>query len=144
MIERAGATNAAATGNIDGWGQISSEVLVAENPDWLIINRGSSVPAGPGYNATTAVQENQTVAVNPNHLNRPGPRVVYAIQTMTETFHPEAYAAANASDAQTTDEPSTAPPDTPTPTQGGDGAGFGVIAVLIAGGVGTLLTRARA
>jgi iron complex transport system substrate-binding protein len=146
LIERAGATNGAAAAGIRSYKPINEEVLVSQDPDWLILNTDSpDVPDGAGYNSTTAVREDQIVVVDTNYLNRPGPRVVYAVEEMVKAFHPEAYAEANATETPTaeltTPAPST-PTNTDTPTtEGSDGPGFGPVVALVALVAASLLAR---
>jgi iron complex transport system substrate-binding protein len=140
LIERAGADNLATEVGIRSYKPVSDEILVNNTVDWLILNTDwNTVPTNPAYNSTRAVQEEQVVVVNTNHLNRPGPRVVHAVETMTQAFHPAAYAAANrtatptASATPTPDaEPTTTAGETPAPTtSGADGPGFGVITAVV-------------
>lgn len=138
MIERAGAENGAAVAGIEGFAQISEEVVVDQNPDWLLLNSDAPrVPTGPEYNATTAVQADQVVVLDRNYISQPAPRIVYPIQRMAKAFHPEAYAAANATEtptttqAPTTQAPTTTAAATPT-TPGANGPGFGPLAALLA------------
>lgn len=160
MLETAGGNNVAAEAGIEGYQQVNEEVVLAENPDWIVLNTDSpTVPDGQGFQETTAVTENQTVVIDKNHLNRPGPRIVYAITSLAETFHPDAYAEALAAAEPTPTEQPATPTEEPTesatptesstptdePTESGtpattdtpagtddaddDGAGFGVVAV---------------
>lgn len=127
LIERAGATNAAAEAGIDGYREFSTEVLVSQDPDWLVLNSGNTqVPATPAYNQTTAVQQNQTVVVDTNHINQPAPRSVYAVGSMADAFHGEAY------DGARTPEVSNE-----------SGPGFGVASAVAAIAVVGLLLRRR-
>ena len=96
IIETAGGNNIAADANITGYQEINPEVVIRENPDWIVLN--SENPAGVDsdvLNRTTAVQRNQTVTVQIEHLNQAAPRIVRAITKLTKRFHPDAYAAAN-------------------------------------------------
>ena len=147
ILERAGGNNVAVDAGVDGYKQINEEILVQQDPDWIVLNSDDDqVPATEGYNATTAVQNDQIVVINTNHLNRPAPRVVYAVTKLAETFHPEAYAAANATATETpvtTDTDPTvtatetatetvAESPTATETSGESGPGFGLGATLLA------------
>ncbi|MFC7045922.1 PGF-CTERM-anchored ABC transporter substrate-binding protein [Halobacteriaceae archaeon GCM10025711] len=93
MIRAAGAQNAAADADITGYKKISDEVVVEQNPDWLVLNSDSpKPPSSAAYNETTAIQENNTVVVDRNYISQPAPRsVVYTVRNMTKAFHPEAY-----------------------------------------------------
>jgi iron complex transport system substrate-binding protein len=148
LIERAGGNNVAADAGIEGYQPINPEIVVSENPQWILLNDDwDEVPKTAAYNSTTAVQEDNILVINKNHLNRPAPRVVYALTTMAETFHPEAYAAANTTEttmgatstatateettAGATTESSDQTPATPESTAGDGSPGFGPAAVLL-------------
>jgi len=148
LIERAGGNNIAADADIDGYKPVNQEVIINRNPEWILLNDDwDEVPKTAAYNSTTAVQEDNVLVINKNHLNRPAPRVVYALTTMAETFHPEAYAAANTTETTTgatstatatedttagaTTESSDQTPATPESTAGDGSPGFGPAAVLL-------------
>lgn len=162
LIERAGGTNVAAEAGITGYQRVNDEVIVQQDPDWIIRNSdNAAVPDSAAYNTTTAVQNGQVLVVNVNHLNRPAPRVVYAVTAMAEAFHPEAYAAANATATPTASESSDGTAEvTTTPADGGEesggtettsstetpsasGPGFGVVAALVALAGAVVLGRRR-
>ncbi|OIB55440.1 PGF-CTERM-anchored ABC transporter substrate-binding protein [Natrialba sp. SSL1] len=134
LIEAAGGTNVAAEAGIAEYQQPTDEMIVEQDPEWLVLNTNSpEVPDAPAYDSTTAVETNQTVTVDVNHLNRPGPRVVHAVAAMAEAFHPEAYAEAVA-DAETesetdADDKSQADSDSDSDTtDDSDGIpGFGIV-----------------
>ena len=136
VIETAGGNNVAAEAGIEEYQQINEETVLEQDPEWIVLNSDSpEVPDGEAYDATTAVREDQVVVVNINHLNRPGPRVVYGVSKLAETFHPEAYAAA-AAEAESTETPDD---------ERGDGAfgqaGFGAGVALAALVGGALAAR---
>lgn len=150
LIERAGARNVAAEAGIESYQELNDEVLVDEDPDWILRNSDNDqVPKTAAYNGTTAVQEDQIVVVNYNQLNRPAPRVIYPLVAMTKAMHPEAYAEANATESATataTDTDTASPTDattessTPSPTEvtedgpgtGASGPGFTAVGALVA------------
>lgn len=157
ILEAAGSNNIAAAVGIEEYQPVNEEIVVEENPDWIVLNSDTpEVPDGDGFEQTTAIQENQTVVIDTNHLNRPGPRIIYAITELASTFHPDAYAAA-VEEAESTptptpeanetseDEATPTPTETPAPETDDDddstpaespddadddGAGFGVVAVV--------------
>jgi iron complex transport system substrate-binding protein len=146
-IQAAGATNIATQEDISGYQQISEEVVADRDPDWVVKPTGVSLPPSDVYNQSTAVREGRVLEVNQNYISQPAPQIVQAIVTMAKAFHPEAYAAANATSTPTemgeetemdTDEP------TPTPTPvGTNGPGFGLVAALVALAGGAALLRRR-
>lgn len=98
IIETAGAENIAARAGVEGYQPISEEVVIDEDPDWIILNSNDpALPDSDAINETTAAQEDQIVVVPIEHLNQPAPRNVLAISILVEHFHPDAYAEAKES-----------------------------------------------
>jgi len=134
LVERAGASsNVAAEAGIEGYEELNEEVLVDQDPDWILLNSDDDqVPKTAAYNGTTAVQKDQILVVNYNQPNRPAPRVIYPLVAMTKAMHPEAYAQANQTESDTatgteTASPTatTAPPTGSPDTETEDGSGTG-------------------
>lgn len=141
VLTAAGLTNLAAEVGETGWVQLNSEVVVDEDPTWIVYpDRTDSPPIPGGLEETTAVQEENVVAVDDNAMSQPGPNVVYAIETMIEQVHPEVYAEiegdleavdetysddGNATDSESNDDGSEESDDAAIP-------GFGVSAALAA------------
>jgi iron complex transport system substrate-binding protein len=145
IIQTAGGNNVAAEVGISDYQQISKEVVVKQDPDWIILNdQDPSVPDEAGYQNLTAVRKNRTVVVPIEYMNQPAPRVVYVITKLAKHFHPDAYAAANATTKDTTAETTTKTTNTPaeseetTTTESNGQPGFGVTSALVAM-VGALL-----
>lgn len=129
IITAAGGENIAATANITGYQQINPETVIEQNPQWIITqDHMSSVPNRTEYAETTALAQNQTVSVDSNYVSQPGPRVVRPMETLAQTFHPDAFEGTNA----------TAPSDDGTAATPGAqtteamGPGFGVVAGALA------------
>lgn len=119
VIETAGGTNIAAEANISGYQQISQEVVVEYNPQWIVVNDGATgIPATEAYNNTNAVQNNQTVVLQEEYISQPAPRIVRSVVKLAQTLHPEAYEqATNATQtAVTANETQTTTTATPTET----------------------------
>lgn len=105
LITRAGADNAAADAGIEDFQPISEEVVVNASPEWIVLNSDDpGLPDSEALNQTTAVQEDNVVVVEVEHLNQPAPRNVLAIETLIEHFHPDAYAAAEEAAADDADD----------------------------------------
>ncbi|WP_135829273.1 PGF-CTERM-anchored ABC transporter substrate-binding protein [Halorussus halobius] len=169
MVELAGGTNVAAEANISGYGQISEEVIVTQDPEWIVqIGQFGTYPQTEAYNGTYAVQNDQILTVTSENVSQPAPRVVNAVVKMAEAFHPEAYAEANATttvetttsetttELETTVEPTTVEPtettteaamqeETTTAADDSSGGvpGFGVPAAVFALAGAALLARRR-
>ncbi|MFB6081318.1 MAG: PGF-CTERM-anchored ABC transporter substrate-binding protein [Halanaeroarchaeum sp.] len=143
IITTAGGTNLAAAAGIDGYGQISPEVVVKRNPQWIL--RGGdyvTVPKTAAFNGTTAVQKGQVRTLNANYVSQPAPRTVLVVERLAKTFHPAAFAEAPTSTTQPTTETTdsattetTTPPPTSTTatTTPGVGVGGALLALVLAG-----------
>ncbi|WP_266081876.1 PGF-CTERM-anchored ABC transporter substrate-binding protein [Haladaptatus caseinilyticus] len=142
IIQTAGGNNVATKVGITDYKQINKEVVVKQNPDWIILNdQDPTVPDETGYQNLTAVRNDRTIVVPIEYMNQPAPRVVYAITNFTKHFHPDAYAAANATITDATAETTTDSEETTTTESNGQ-PGFGVTSVVI-GMLGALLIVRR-
>ncbi len=96
LITMAGGQNVAE--GIDGWGQISLEELVAQDPAVIIFGQGpwmsttsEGLAARTGWGGLTAVQEGAVFGIDANWIDRPGPRMVDALEAMARFIHPELF-----------------------------------------------------
>lgn len=146
MLTVAGGENIAARANVTSYQEVSPEVIVEQDPEWIV--KPSTLPESeirsPAYNRTTAIREDQVVVVDANLANQPAPRIVQPIQTIAKALHPEAFAEANETPTLTETtaspvEPVTEPPSpVESPGQPGFGLSLGLGAILAA-----LLLRRR-
>ena len=96
IITQAGGINAASA--LEGeYAQISSEQLIAVNPDVILL---ADAPYGvtpeivaerPGWEVITAVAENALYPIDPNMMSVPGPRLVDALDETARFLHPELF-----------------------------------------------------
>jgi iron complex transport system substrate-binding protein len=96
IITMAGGKNAASA--LEGeYAQISSEQLIAINPDVILL---ADAPYGvtpeivaerPGWDAITAVAEGAMYPIDPNMMSVPGPRLVDALEETAQLLHPELF-----------------------------------------------------
>lgn len=96
LIGLAGGENVAA--DIEGWGQMSLEELVTRDPEVVIFGEGPWVPTTieslsdrAGWGEIAAVQEGRVYGIDTNWVDRPGPRLVLALEHMAEAIHPELF-----------------------------------------------------
>jgi iron complex transport system substrate-binding protein len=96
LIGMAGGENVAA--DIQGWGQMSLEELVTRDPQVVIFGEGSWIPttaeslaARAGWADISAVQQGRVYGLDTNWVDRPGPRLVMALERMAEMIHPELF-----------------------------------------------------
>jgi iron complex transport system substrate-binding protein len=96
MLTLAGGQNVGA-GLKDPFAQISSEELVAQNPDIIVLGDAQygvtpeSVAQRPGWNVLNAVKNNQIFAFDDNLISRPGPRLIDALEQMAQLLHPDLF-----------------------------------------------------
>lgn len=100
LIEKAGGTNVFGDQPTDYY-QYQVEALIERNPDIIVLpaegmGTGTqegidAVKARPGWETMNAVQNERIFQINPNFIERAGPRVVDAIEQMAEFFHPELF-----------------------------------------------------
>jgi iron complex transport system substrate-binding protein len=82
----------------NGYAPINPETVANLSVDWIVYpGTPAAIPQNAAWNATTAVQEGNVVAVDENRISQPAPRVVLAVRSLAKTWYPDAYAAANES-----------------------------------------------
>jgi len=97
LINLAGGDNLGA--NLQGeWVQISLEELIARDPNLILLGDAvwggvtvESVKARAGWEALTAVQNEQIFPFDDNLVSRPGPRLVDGLEGLARLFHPELF-----------------------------------------------------
>jgi iron complex transport system substrate-binding protein len=96
LIQLAGGQNMAE--EMQGWGQISLEELVARDPAVIVFGLGPWVPttvdglaARTGWGDIAAVQQGAVYGIDANWVDRPGPRLVGALEAMARFIHPELF-----------------------------------------------------
>ena len=146
IVSTAGGRNLAAEVGISGYGQLSAEVIVAEDPQWIILNEQLPLSAIhlEAYNQTTAIQTDQVVRLNPNYANQPAPRVALVVEQIARALHPEAMAEANATASPTGDGGTrTSSAGTMPETSGPGQPGFGLVAGIVGIAVALLAATRR-
>jgi iron complex transport system substrate-binding protein len=83
---------------LDGeWVQISSEELIAQNPDYILLADAlygitpESVAKRAGWSEISAVTEGKLLPFDPFILSVPGPRLVDGFEQLAEMIHPELF-----------------------------------------------------
>ena len=93
VIEMAGGTCVTAGSEIE-WLEYPVEDLVVANPDILLVSQWvaeADLVAAVGYADLAAVKEKQYFFINPDIIERPGPRIAEALQAIQgyiDTFLP--------------------------------------------------------
>ncbi len=97
VINMAGGRNAGASLSGD-WAQISTEDLIVENPDIILLGDATwgamtpeMVTSRAGWDGITAVKQNQVYTFDDNLVSRPGPRLVDGLEAMAKLLHPDLF-----------------------------------------------------
>lgn len=96
LIRIAGGENIAA--DVQGYVLFSLEELVARDPTVMIFSAGpwvtttpESVSERPGWGDIAAVANEEVYGIDANWIDRPGPRMVDALEAMAMILHPERF-----------------------------------------------------
>ena len=96
LIRMAGGANIAA--DVQGYVLFSLEELVARDPAVMIFSAGpwvtttpESVSERPGWVDISAVVNGEVYGIDANWIDRPGPRMVDALEAMAMILHPERF-----------------------------------------------------
>ena len=94
VIVLAGGINIAAKADKE-WPQMNQEALFLEDPEVILIADHTAdvtpaiVAARPGWKQISAVKNNRLVEIEPDIINRPGPRVVDGLELVARALHPD-------------------------------------------------------
>jgi iron complex transport system substrate-binding protein len=96
LITLAGGENVAT--DLEGYATLSLEELIERDPQLMIFSEGPYVPTTvesvgerAGWGEISAVVNSEIYGINANWLDRPGPRLVDALEAMAEILHPESF-----------------------------------------------------
>ncbi|HEY7624409.1 MAG TPA: cobalamin-binding protein [Candidatus Limnocylindria bacterium] len=96
LIDIAGGTNIAARTQ-SAYPQLSAEEIVRSDPEVIVLAadpysaKPGDVAARQGWSAVAAVKNGRIVSIEPNLINRPGPRVGEAAEAYAKLVHPELF-----------------------------------------------------
>lgn len=93
VAEMLGLTNCFA--DVDGWGEISEEQVIARNPDYIVTLAMDSAPeeeimSRSGWENVTAVKNEAILNLKNNELSRPGPRLAEGAQMLFDFIYKDA------------------------------------------------------
>jgi iron complex transport system substrate-binding protein len=99
IIKLAGGTNIFGTETSGGgYPAVSEERIIAANPSVIILTEDPSfggdpqqVAKRPGWAGLAAVKNGKVYAISPDPIQRPGPRLVDALEQVAKLLHPEAF-----------------------------------------------------
>jgi iron complex transport system substrate-binding protein len=96
LIRLAGGTNIASRAS-SAYPQLSAEEILRSDPEVIVLAaadysaKPSQVAARPGWSVIAAVKSGRIVTIEPNLINRPGPRVGEAAEAYLKLLHPELF-----------------------------------------------------
>jgi iron complex transport system substrate-binding protein len=96
LYERLKAQNIATSAPIAA-AQLSAEAVIDGNPQVIVLAdetrdvTADLVAARPGWDEIEAVQTGRIHVVDPDIMNRPGPRIVDAMETLVQLLYPELF-----------------------------------------------------
>jgi cobalamin transport system substrate-binding protein len=96
LIEIAGGTNIAARAAA-AYPQLSAEEILRSDPEIIVLAaadysaKPAQVASRTGWSALTAVRTSRILTIEPNLINRPGPRVGEAAEAYARLVHPELF-----------------------------------------------------
>lgn len=96
LIHMAGGKNVASDLG-SAWAAISSEALIAKNPDIILLGDGAygvtieSLSQRPGWANIQALVDKRVYVFDDNTVSRPTPRLVDGLETLAKLIHPEAF-----------------------------------------------------
>lgn len=84
--------------DLDGWGAMNLEQIVARDPEVILFGEGPWVPTTSeslanrtGWGSISAVRTGRIHGVDTNWIDRPGPRLVDALERFARVIHPELF-----------------------------------------------------
>ncbi|MDN5366124.1 MAG: cobalamin transport system substrate-binding protein, partial [Thermacetogenium sp.] len=96
LVRLAGGINVAS--EIDGYQMYSSESVIEKNPDVILapdsyyVDVEQVINERPGWDQIKAVREGRVITkIDPNLINRPGPRSAQAVKLIAEAFYPDLF-----------------------------------------------------
>lgn len=94
ILTAAGGKNAMADATTD-WPEVDLEQLITKNPEIIVLGHDGQQPedvkARANWQTIAAVQNERIFAVNPDTINRPGPRVIDAVEELAKIFYPNLF-----------------------------------------------------
>jgi cobalamin transport system substrate-binding protein len=96
LIDIAGGANIAARA-ASAYPQLSAEEILRSDPEIIVLaadaysSKPGDVVARQGWSIISAVKNNRIFTIDPNLINRPGPRVGEAAETYAKLVHPELF-----------------------------------------------------
>lgn len=99
LIRDARGTNVFASDTANGgYPQVSDESIIAANPQVIVLTEDPNYGGNPqlvyqrqGWSGISAVQNKRVYAINPDLVQRPGPRIVDGLEQLAKMLHPDLF-----------------------------------------------------
>ena len=91
MLSMLKARNIAPQGNAQ-FPQLTAEAVLSADPEVILISHPgppTEVGSRPGWSGVSAVRNNRVVSINPDLVNRPGPRLAQGIRVLGKALYPD-------------------------------------------------------
>lgn len=96
LLTKAGGLNIAS--DVKGWGQYSSEQVIAKNPQIIFVTYGyydknavQNIYARKGWQNIDAVKNKRIVELDSDMITRPGPRIIDGLESMAKALYPDLF-----------------------------------------------------
>lgn len=97
LIRLAGGKNIASNASSE-YPELTSEFIIAQDPDVIVFTigpmtttTGAEIASRSGWNAISAVENDEIYSLDDNLLSRYGPRIVDGLEQLAEIVHPELF-----------------------------------------------------
>jgi iron complex transport system substrate-binding protein len=96
MLTLLGVTNVA-QGATSAFPQLTAEAVIDANPNVVLLTDAEfgesfeTVAARPGWSGVSAVVDQRVFPLDPDLVNRPGPRIVDGLETMARLIYPDLF-----------------------------------------------------
>jgi len=99
LTDAGGANIFASNTTNSGYPQVSDESIIAANPQVILLTEDpryggnpALVAQRPGWSGIAAVKNNRVYQINSDWVQRPGPRMVLALEEIAKLLHPDRFA----------------------------------------------------
>ena len=91
IMQTSGVLNGAALRGVTGFKPINQETVIDLNPEWITAPDSTGALTDSGYQNTEAGTRDKIIRINPKYISQPAPRAVRAVETITQSVHPDAF-----------------------------------------------------
>ena len=74
--------------DIDGYAQISPEIIVESNPQYIIASYGDTFTSDPAFSSITAIKNSSVIVPKEDYLSIAGPRFIKGVEFLAHQIYP--------------------------------------------------------